>query len=76
MTKNQNPKTQHEKFNEAKLSYINAWNSHAIDFGALAFCSDEKLSQEVTDCINKLKELIPKIANTKTSFNGIKDEVY
>ena len=55
---------------KTKQEYIDAWNEHADSFYRLAFCSDENLSQQVTECINKLKELIPKIAETKTSFRS------
>ena len=51
-----------------KEEYIEAWTSQAESFYRLAYCSDPELNSEVTACIKKLKELIPKVADTKTSF--------
>ena len=48
-----------------KKEYIRRWQEHAKDFNTLRFCSDENLSKEVKETIDKLNELIVKIADTK-----------
>lgn len=60
-----------KQFEKEKQTFIKSWNNHANDFYSLAFCSNETLSKEIVDCIKKIQENIPKIADTKKSFNGV-----
>jgi len=48
-----------------KQEYIRQWTDYIHTLHTLAFCSDEKLSNEVRNKIEDLKELVPKIAETK-----------
>ena len=56
---------------KSKSEYIKAWNDHVDTFHSLAFCSDHELGKQVNECITKLKEVIPKIADTK---GGLTDD--
>jgi hypothetical protein len=53
---------------KAKEDYIKAWQNYIGEIYGLAFCSDIPLSQEIRGHIEALKALVPKVAETKTSW--------
>ncbi len=53
------------KETNTKQEYIEAWNDHISSIGLLAFTPSRELSQEVSATIEKLKELVVKVAEDK-----------
>ena len=58
------PQTQQPDL-EKKEQYIKEWTEYTKGLYTLAFCSNDDLSKEVTDCIKRIEKVIPKIAETK-----------
>ena len=48
-----------------KKEYIKAWENHLDAFHTLRLTPSEELSKEVNDTINKLSNLIKKVADDK-----------
>ncbi|KKN25373.1 hypothetical protein LCGC14_0885330 [marine sediment metagenome] len=48
-----------------KQEYIDRWIEHVKEFYPLALCNDPEHQKVVTDCIDALLVVIPKIAETK-----------
>jgi len=48
-----------------KEEYIEAWNSHISSMYLLTFTQSEELSKEVKETLDKLKELVEKVAEDK-----------
>ena len=48
-----------------KQDYIDAWTNHISGMYMLCFTKDNELSKEVSKTLDKLKELVIKVAETK-----------
>lgn len=48
-----------------KSAYIKAWNSRIDDFGILRWVNDIKLSREVNKTMDKMRELVERVAEDK-----------
>ncbi len=57
---------------KTKQEYIDAWNSHIDICGTLTWTPSEELSQEVKTTIDKLKELVVRVAEDKELSSGEK----
>jgi len=49
----------------SKKKYIEAWNSHISSMYLLCWVHDKELSKEVNETLDKLKELVVKVADDK-----------
>tara|TARA_R100001530_G_C4187884_1_gene121327 strand:+ start:43 stop:240 length:198 start_codon:yes stop_codon:yes gene_type:complete len=55
----------------SKTEYINQWVNYVESISILGMNKDEQLSKRVFEIVKELKEIIPKIADTK----DLQDEV-
>ncbi len=54
-----------EFMTSSKVTYITAWTEAIKELRVLGFCVDVEHSEIVNTCIDKLLEVLPKIAETK-----------
>ena len=49
----------------SKKEYIERWDEHINDFNILAFCKNQKASDEIRTIMKRLHELVDIIAESK-----------